>query len=119
MGISFMGRFFYNLEKLILHNFKLFSTNNERAMEVFFLSVYIGLQLILVLFVAKTIVSVIIIVFLFFLSLERVMMYMRIDLERKRLENQENLIKEKFEKLRFSDEKEIKRLRKLIDEISN
>ncbi|MBT4376501.1 hypothetical protein HOD29_03955 [archaeon] len=109
---SLTGKFLNNFEKIICYNSRKFIGNHEKTLEILFLSIYVTLQLILISFFPKTEITIIVITFLFFLSLERILVHIWMQEEKKKFELKEEKIKQKVTKLRMHYTKEINKLKK-------
>jgi hypothetical protein len=83
MQISLSGRFFFNLDR-ICTNFKLFIRRHTNTTDIIFLMLYVLLQILLVLSISLFgtenigfIISLFVILFLFLVSLERIVLQFR------------------------------------------
>lgn len=112
---SLFGRFLHHLEKSICNNLNKFIGRHEKVIEVFFLMLFILLQIGLAIHSKSRIVTCIIIIFLFLLALERISVHVWLDYERKGLAKREEKIKNKAKSLRLFH---IHERSKLIDEIN-
>lgn len=87
--VSWLGRRFHNLENRTCRNCKRYLEKHSNSIDIFFLLIYVFLQLILVisLFIfnkenAHFIVTIFVIMFLFVLSVERLVMRIKTGFER-------------------------------------
>ncbi|MAG07195.1 hypothetical protein CMI46_00045 [Candidatus Pacearchaeota archaeon] len=117
MKLSPIGKLCYNFEKQISHNLRYFIGNHEKTVEIFFLSIYFSLQIFLLFLVREIIVAVFIIVFLFFLSLERISVYVWLQVEREKIEKKEISIKNKTNSLRLFHLRNRKKLIRKINKL--
>jgi len=98
--ISILGRILYNIDYKICYNIKKFTGRHEKTLEIIFLSLYVLLQIILGFIATNQAVTLIIILFLFFLGLERIFLHVRIDYEREKIEKLKEELKNEFENLK-------------------
>lgn len=117
MGMSITGRILYNIEMKFCHNFKLFLRRHDTSMEVLFLLIYVVLQGFLIYIVQKPIIGVFILLFLFFISFERILLRFKSKLLREDMEEERRIITDNvsdFEGLIFELNENNKLLRKRI-----
>jgi hypothetical protein len=90
---SFLGLIFYGFDK-IMHNLKLYIKRHSISIEILFLLIYTAINLGLVYFIKDRIISVFIIIFLFFLGLERLIIHLKSKMDKESLEKQMERIKD-------------------------
>lgn len=95
---SYSGRIFCYFD-LICHNFKIFVGKHEKTFEIIFLLFYIILQVIIGFIVINPWITMIIILFLFLLALERIIVHIWLDYERKQLKLKEEELKARYKQL--------------------
>jgi len=98
MGMSIIGKFFYSIDRYVYHNIKQFLKTHENSLEIIFLGIYVLLQLFLAFFVKGTVISIFIILFLFFLSLERICLRFKASISKQEWENAQKGITEELYK---------------------
>jgi len=108
---SFSGIFLYKLDRC-MHNAKIYIKRHSISIEILFLLIYTGINLTLVYFIKDRIISVFIILFLFFLGLERLIIHLKSKMEKEEIEKKEEQIKENFSSY-------IADLEKSADELEN
>lgn len=111
--VSLFGRFLINLD-VFCHNLKIFIGIHEKTFEILFLISYIILQLILVFCFPDVKVSILVILLLFFLSLERIFSHIWLENESKKLKLKEKILDDKYNELLFYAREEIARLKNQI-----
>lgn len=110
--LSILGHIFNYIDKYFCHNLREFIGRRERTVEIIFLIIFFLLQGILAILVQNRFVTILIIIFLFFLALERIFIHIWLEYKREKLSNTEKKSKEKYEELRFSAYHEINKLQK-------
>jgi len=100
--ISKFGYLLYYIEFKLCKNIKRFIGRNEKFIEVLFLVIFFILQGFLAYYSFNIIVTFIVIVFLFFLALERIFIHIWLDYDREVLKGIEKTSKEKYDELRFN-----------------
>ncbi len=116
---TLIGKIFNYIEKAICNNLRNFVGKHEQTTNILFLITYIILQLILVYCFPKPIVTLIVILFLFFLSLERIILRIWLDEEKRRYDLKEQKIKEKISILRNFYTNERTKLIQKIEKLKN
>jgi hypothetical protein len=116
--LSFTGRLFYNLGK-ICSNFKLFIGEHERTIEIIFLTIFFLLQGFLALYLRNPYVTLIVIIFLFFLALERIFVHIWLDYERLQLKEEEDKLGKDYYELRNISYLEQAKLKNEINNLKN
>ncbi len=109
----------YNFEKIICNNFEKFVGNNEKIIEIFFMIIYFSLQASLIYIIQNQIITIIVLIFLFFLFLERISFRVRLDHERKELNKKKRNINFFKNKTELFYQTEIYKLRKEIKKLKN
>jgi len=115
MGLSLIGRIFHNFEMKLSRNCRLFIGKHEKTIEIIFLIIYFSLQALLVFLVRETIVALIVITFLLFLSFERIFLHIWLDYKKEQIKRTEDIITDDFINLRMLNNTEISRLNKEIE----
>lgn len=92
---SFLGRYLYKLDRG-MHNIKFYIRRHSISIEILFLLIYSGINLALVYFIKDRIISVFIIIFLFFLGLERLIIHLKSRIDKEALEKQMEKIKDEW-----------------------
>jgi len=98
--MSGVGCFLHNFEFKICKNIRIFIGRNEKTIEIFFLILFFVLQGILAFYVSDPIVTLIIIIFLLFLSLERIFTHIWLEYDREQLARREDKSKENYSKFK-------------------
>lgn len=96
--VSWFGNTLHHVE-LRCKNIRIFIGSRDNALEVIFLMIYVLLQFGLVILISNLIVSIFVLLFLFFLSLERIAMHLKIELEKDKLTRKEEEINENSYKM--------------------
>lgn len=110
--MSIIGRIFYNFENKVCLNFKTFVGKHEKTVEIMFLIIYFLLQGILAFYISNPIVTLIIIIFLLFLALERIFVHIWLEYEREKLDIIGKESKEQYDELKFNAYREINSLKR-------
>jgi hypothetical protein len=87
-----VGELFFRIE-VLLYNIRTFIGRHEKTFEIIFLFIYVLLQLWLAYSFPKSVVTIIVIIFLFFLSIERIFVRISSDYKIKKLDNKEKRTK--------------------------
>jgi len=93
--ISFIGKKLLRQDKRC-YNFKQYIKKHDVCIEIIFLMVYVFLNICLILTIRDRKISLFVVVLLFFISLERIIVHLKMRLERANLQNRENLIKQEL-----------------------
>lgn len=112
MKMSFIGRMLFFFDKYIYLNFKLFLKKHDSSIELIFLTIYALLQGMLAWFIKDVIISIFIVLFLFFLSLERICIRFKAQLQKEEYERKEKDVRSKISRLLFLSDN-------IIDKIKN
>ena len=110
--LSIMRRKFHTFEKNVCQNLKIFIGKHERTVEIIFLIIFFVLQGILAFYSLDKYITLIVIIFLFFLALERIFVHIWLEYEREQLNKIREKSKEKYDELRFNAYHEINKLHK-------
>lgn len=114
--LSFVGKVFYNLEMKFCHNLKCFLIRHDNSIDVLFLLIYSLLQFFLIIIISEIIVGVFIILFMFFISLERIFLKFKSNqaqIEKNIAEKNYYRLKNENETLRSKNEELIKQREKI------
>lgn len=110
-NISLFGRFLCCCDRQ-MSNAKLYIKRHSISIEICFLLIYTLLNLILVYFVRTQVISIFIIIFLFFLGLERLIIHLKLNMDKELLERREEQIKEQSDSYTRNFNEIIKKLEK-------
>ena len=114
---TLFGRLFYNLDAQLLHNFRVLLFRHSYTLEITFLVLYVLLQIILVIAVHKfnnyvnLIISIFIVLFLFLISLERIILQFK----SKQAQKEKDLVQMRYYELKDETSKLRKRNKEILD----
>jgi len=117
--MSLVGKFLYNFERKICYNLRKFIGKHERTIEILFLILFFSLQGLLAFYVFNPIVTLVVIIFLFFLALERIFVHIWLDYEREQLKLTEDKLRENYRKLRTLAYQEVFKLHKEVNQLKD
>jgi uncharacterized membrane protein len=92
---TFLGRFLFYFDKLA-HNVSFYIKRHSLSVEIFFLMIYVILNLFLIYIVREPKISVFITLLLFVISVERLVIHLKAKIEKEILEKKEEQIKQEL-----------------------